>query len=479
MYLPLIFFWLLQDIDAIHVLERAEAARAKIITADVDLAQVDYRIARSTDGLPMRWHMHTRIAGDQVAAERLPEPGQPHMKPDENGDGLSELINGFYSPQEGLWTHGAGSILSEHSAQGTGIATIPLANDLRLLGASSDGYEQALKQTFWPYREESAGSETYTETIEGDLVVVTATHREYGMKWWIDPKKDWSAVRSQRLFNGNVTHEARATLEQMDGFWFPRRIEYFFCQYEGGLKPERVVEVSSATFNRPEHPKKLTPSDIGVEVGSLVEEHSKLGERGGTLFWDGGKIVDGAEFNKRVRAGELRENAKVVAHRATPEMLVAVQASHGASTQPSEAQASAGSDLRAGALTTRPATFVDEVVGKWQAYTARFGKQFKLDDEQCQKAEGVGREAEEAARAYWAKHKSALDPLLMVMQKMKEDRAASQPDQAKKLAALQKELTGPFEKIFETRIEAKLKSIPTRAQFKEGGKVEAGPDLAP
>lgn len=128
---------------------------------------------------------------------------------------------------------------------------------------------------------------------------------------------------------------------------------------------------------------------------------------------------------------------------------------------------------------SQPGTYLELVIIKWQMYARGFSSQYKLEDEQRQKADEIMREAEEEARAYWAKHKEKMEKLLASITEIRKNRATTQPDQEKKLAELEKDLTEPLLRIFDAHIAERLNSLPTRAQRKDGGDPEKVPDIRP
>lgn len=99
------------------------------------------------------------------------------------------------------------------------------------------------------------------------------------------------------------------SLRKFDGLWFPAAIAFYNSWPDEppppGVAPSTklrdtpaiVVEVISATFNRPDHPKRLTAAHIGVEPKMNVLSYR--GEEFQSLFYDGERVVTLKQLRKR------------------------------------------------------------------------------------------------------------------------------------------------------------------------------------
>jgi hypothetical protein len=151
-------------------------------------------------------------------------------------------------------------------------------------------------------------------------------------------------------------------LRQWDnGVWFPAEIAFFGAD---ASQPLESVVVTSAEFNRPEHPRVLTPAEIGIEAGMNVEVSSAGG--GSTLMrFDGEKAVSMKEFGERHRAGEIRYGPTFQRELARLEMNAIVK-------DMSSAPTGGPND---NAPTTQP-----RHQSEWEAYTREFIRRQLNDD---------------------------------------------------------------------------------------------------
>ncbi|MBK8913295.1 MAG: hypothetical protein IPM64_01620 [Phycisphaerales bacterium] len=143
----------------------------------------------------------------------------------------------------------------------------------------------------------------WSQSSEGALVRVTARLAGHGaFDWWIDPARDHGVVRTRVELQGRIIGEREFSLKQVDGVWFPSRVE-FYRYGDGGTRadgPSRVIEFLGVEWNRPEHPREFRPDDIGVEPGARISAQDP-GASSGT--WNGAQVVDPMEFLLDVRAG--------------------------------------------------------------------------------------------------------------------------------------------------------------------------------
>ncbi|MCG3125608.1 MAG: hypothetical protein CHACPFDD_00433 [Phycisphaerae bacterium] len=145
----------------------------------------------------------------------------------------------------------------------------------------------------------------YKTSREGALQVVSAQRDRSTLEWWIDPEKEWLVVRAAELKDGKVLAEARSTPRRFGDSWYPSTVELFHADYKDGKEPTDVVSIQVATINAPDLPARLTPSHIGVEVGTNVH-HTDAGGKTTFQIWDGEKPVSSAEYRSRVKSGELK-----------------------------------------------------------------------------------------------------------------------------------------------------------------------------
>jgi hypothetical protein len=276
---------------------------------------------------------------------------------------------------------------------------------------------------------------------------------------WLDPRRAWSPVRVRYEHDRGMWFESRSALKEMDGVWFPEAVHLFTSTYEDGREAAQIVRVHSATFNRPEHPSRLTPADIGVEVGTSVvvyDEHRNWRP----ARWDGEQIVSLSEFvERRLQEGPnlTREVARVQAReaaelraQATPVLM------DGISSQ---------ALLRA--VTQKPA----RCESLWEAYTRAFIQRYKLNEEQTQQALSILHDCQERGRAHLAQHKDEFAELDDRAKKLGEQTGVKRDQERAKILRERERLAKPLNDIFEQQLKPRLDKLPTRAQRKAAEEV--------
>lgn len=244
--------------------------------------------------------------------------------------------------------------------------------DLRCLGLDPTTFDNL---TFEQNAAKTGLTLSWSQAPDGGLVKVTTSAQDGGfMQWWIDPARDWSVVRTRVGMGAEVWYESVVTLQKADGVWFPSRVQVFL----GGSDPSEVVaeiEVLAAEFNRPEHPQRFTPEDIGVETGMLLHWRDE------SRVWDGEKPVTTEEYFERRRRGEIQPGPTVLRsfarHRVQAEKLE--QASSAPATAPA---------------TTRPAP---RELSEWEAYVVAFIRRHDLDAGQTERAIAILRDCQDLA----------------------------------------------------------------------------------
>jgi hypothetical protein len=436
----------------------AERARS---TAMVRTAQIEY-VTRSTratsaglQGSAPRVYYYTwRCAGGQQIAV---------YQGDEEGVVMRDLDG---RPRDDLTYHGPMHFLVDGDEIWQHVQDSPLGD---VLGSQRGGFWKLHDLRRWGVDpapgldlESTARQLGYTldydAILEDGLQVVTVTTQGGKIRWWIDPDKGWSVVRTASWVEDQKVGETRYTLGQIDGVWFPTRVETFRLA-EGDAEPSTTVTVFSAEFNRPYHPQKLTPADIGVELGSTVFFQDRVPPM--TLAWDGTKAVPFEEFAERVQRGEAacgptvqRETERLDAERRKP---AAPQDEHQARGAPDEGAA------------TRPAPddptlSVLAFVAEWEAYTWRFIIQHNLDDERAERAWRLCRECEERARSYVADHRAEIGTWEKEARELGNADVARRTDRQARSVARRGELSAPINRIFDTRLKPSLEKLAPRQE---------------
>ncbi|MBE7456477.1 MAG: hypothetical protein KJ057_12190 [Phycisphaerae bacterium] len=328
-----------------------------------------------------------------------------------------------------------------------------------------------------------------------DRVTVTG-HWDNGMsvRWTLDPEKGMQPVRVEMLSGSEVLGACDTEYEQFDGLWFPKQ-----CTFSHRGSTTVTISVLSAEFNRPEHPKELTPKDLGMVPGTQVS-HTSLQQ----TAWTGEKLIPLIDWLNMAEAGEVDNSA-------WDEVVRRCQSPTGLGRYPKVVN-----DDFLGLTSV-----VARKPGLWEDYTRRFIQRFRLEGEQIDRAWTHLKECQKPAYAYLDEQKSVIREaeaerakVAAELAKIEADRtkpaanpapsagagtkdetsagdspqersAAQAPDptgaqptdnaEAKPRAALQeqlgklderlKKLYEPIERIFEEKLKPGLAKLPTPAQI--------------
>jgi len=275
--------------------------------------------------------------------------------------------------------------------------------------------------------------------------------------WTIDPQRDWSATHVALVRDGQAVQEARMQLERFDGHWFPRRTEIYKRSYQNGEVPVQVVEVLYAEFNRPEHPQRFTPADIGIEPGFLIEPTATHPLRE-PLIWDSAQAVTLERFDEMVEQGLVERGpnnraALAALPEATPEQIAEAIAA-GQIRLPNSAGGTAGADP------------VRKRLSQWETYTRNFILRYRLEERQTRKAWQLLGRCQEQAWRYVRARRAAFEKIGVRVATGSASRPSKPVDRAG--AALASDATesllAPIDKIFRERLQPGLEHLPTPAQ---------------
>lgn len=436
----------------------AERAREKTLlrTARLEFSERCTSSGGPTTGGSSRVHYYTwQCAGDAyVTVDQGDEEGVVMR----DGDGRPRDDLPYHGPMhflaknDELWLHVEDSPSADVFAGSRERTDFFRLHDLRRLGLDPVVFGRDLEE-----ENQRLGRPPldYQSSLEDGLQVVTASTFNGYCRWWIDSEKGWNVVRTGVWLDGVQIGETRFILEQVDGVWFPQRIDRYRLA-AGDTEPSSVITVLSAEFNRPEHPQELTPPDIGVEPGTNLMYQDR--DDAGPAIWDGQAAISPDEYRVRLKNGSLKRGPTV--ERALARALQA---------EPRDAQPTSRPTGEGGGTATRPALFFAGERGKtfesqWEAYTRRFIMRYRLNAEQGRKAWQICRNCEALGRSSIEKRRADFDE----WQKRKDALASASADEQKKqreaLDLRRKELMAPVERIFEERLKPELDKIPTAQQ---------------
>jgi len=119
---------------------------------------------------------------------------------------------------------------------------------------------------------------------DNGLIVLSADFGPISAKWWIDEKRNFSPVRTEHRASGTnaLRSSSEMRLALYDGHvWWPSDVTHT-SYVKSGPRTTKIVFIS-AEFDRPSHPLRLTPSDIGVVQYNQI---NMQGKPAGVGAWD-------------------------------------------------------------------------------------------------------------------------------------------------------------------------------------------------
>ncbi|GIK15955.1 MAG: hypothetical protein BroJett003_09190 [Planctomycetota bacterium] len=215
-----------------------------------------------------------------------------------------------------------------------------------------------------------------------DRVTVTG-HWDNGMsvRWTLDPGKGMQPVRVEMLSGSEVLGACDSEYEEFDGLWFPKR-----CTFSHRGSTTVTIGVLSAEFNRPEHPKELTPKDLGMVPGVQIHHPER-----GNVAWTGEELIPLEDWLRMASAGEVDISTWQA-------LLKHCQSPTGLGRYPKRLD-----DDFLGLTST-----VTRKPGLWEDYTRRFIQRFRLEGEQIDRAWTHLKECQKPAYAYLDEQKSVI-----------------------------------------------------------------------
>lgn len=390
----------------------------------------------------VRYHS-TQFAGDE---QLLVDKGDSEGVLIRREDGTPHPVSGkdpYYWLFDGTrqWERRSNSIRAEVQL------TEPFMVDIRSVGFGPDVPRDVSNQ--FGVGALSADDDLSAVVQPDGLIEVSRWGRERNsrVKWIIDPERNWNPVEVTYEVGGQVRQRSRAELADFDGIWFVRRCEYFDAEFANGKEPLYVIEVSDAEFNRPDHRRRFSPADIGVEEGMQVDAYAdtraRYENRVTKMGWHQNKLIGRDELTDGIRSGAIKPSP-------TLERNVDRALARGISR--------------------------DYIETAWRSYTRQFIVRYDLDKDQSQKAMSILNECEERAKAYFSAHKAEYDEIIEALAKIDEDQTISTAEKGEKLEKLRDQridLDREIHKIARTRLYPSLEKLPTRAQRKAAERLEA------
>jgi len=412
--------------------------RSSLRTGNVEL-QVEYFEGepgvRHQGYLFAEWESAELFRGDAEGVVGRYSDGTPHPQ------GTGALCRLLTPDQD--WKYSQGSTMAEmREIEG---APIPMLNP-RCLGLTAyPPFASPQKSVLEDIRAGGPPAK-FAESRQGGLLVVTAHSDRGEFRWTLDTERDGECVMVTATLADGATYECANQLERSDGRWFPSRLEYRKSAFAGGTKPYLVVDVLQVEFDRPEHPRRLSPADIGIDSGiNVVLTRADGTTERNIRIWDGESLLtrDDIANGKRYKPGPIfSQNLK--RNRVNNELH--------------EAQLARAEQ--------RPVPPGGGWQTHWEQVVRDFIRQFGLDAEQSQKAELLLKDCVRQARESIDREEglaAELESLTSAIGALPASRSAEEYD---RVYALTKRVDSLVRPILMNQLQPGLNRIPTRTQRK-------------
>ncbi|MFH1747324.1 MAG: hypothetical protein ABIG44_09810 [Planctomycetota bacterium] len=446
--------------DGPAALDRLVAGRAALHTGRLRLSVTDYQRA-AKKGWPVRTIYHTaRFAderriwvnhGDDEGVVALDTAGQPSAIHGRQARYRFEAPSEIYERSENALS------------QVLGMRRNPsLCDDVRTLGVHAGRVQLDIFDAVWRDLARNPVAPKFDWWEEGGLHLVRVRRSVDTVTYWLDPERDWSAVKVRQEHDAGGWNESRSALERQDGAWFPVAVEYYSSAYRDGREPASVVQVLEASFNRADHPQELTVHDIGLEPGM----DATLVELDGTTVhgkWDGQGVVDAMEFFRRLNRGEIAEGPNLRREVAKRGSITADEATRiFGKGRKIDVALLASLDLETLTELRRGTDLDPEAL--WEAYVRRFIQRYRLNAEQSAKALAILRDCQERARRILAARRPEIERLERRLETAAVSGKTKDEKTAAKLKQRRQELRTEIENIFSEQLKPRLDRLPTREQ---------------
>lgn len=438
-------------------LERAIAARSGELLKTVKLDYVRHDRAPESRFGPHSYFYSWCAAGDERIATFWGDEEGVCVREENGRPAKSDREQGPQSTLQRdaeIWQHRDDSIRARVSTAAKTVELMPRYErffDMRLLGLDPFGADLDIESHARDY---GINEVIYDSRQEDNLIVVTAALPPSGkVYWWIDPNRDYAVVKTASEQDGRRILETEYSLEKIDGVWFPQQIDRYRMDSAGRrIKPAvESIEFLATEFNRPEHPRHFSPTDIGIDTGVNVSYDDPTRKAG---IWDGGAVISIDTYAARLKSGDLKPGPNVIrVLRQRAEFPPAEDEPAGTETSTSaDGRAALGFSGAAARMRTRLTT-------EWERYTRDFIRRFELDQPQTERAKAVLAECEERASKLVSDRKETLTHW---------GRQITKPEmQAKASDAMSrelKELRSALQREFDEQLKPRLDKLPTRAQ---------------
>lgn len=128
------------------------------------------------------------------------------------------------------------------------------------------------------------------QTVSGDIEIITATYGEHTLEWQLDRRRGGQPILAALYVGDQLAYSSQTDLQEVQGRWIPSAMKFY---YKDEVEPKMAIDIQEASFDKPEHKKDISPTDIGALAGTQIGYPGKE-----LLRWDGTQLITGTEYDE-------------------------------------------------------------------------------------------------------------------------------------------------------------------------------------
>jgi len=408
-----------------NALVTVEQSRKNIRTADIEWS-VRYNFPTSKSEVFFR----SRIAGNDTLLVHKGDANGVVRYDSEGNPAVVGLERGLERDGDS-WEYLTGTLTARYWPD----RPRQYAIDIRAAGLLPKFFDTRFRDALWAYPSDHP-PRSYSTKAEGNVHIVTADLGDRrSIIWHIDRGRGWNPVRVTLTREGKVVRKSISTLKKFGGTWFPSKVEYYTHSL---VEPIQIITVRSASFNRPDHPRRFTPNDIGLEPGVVVEVQKTGAE---AMVWDGEKCVPTMAFYEDVKAGRKKVGPNMA--RLHEEMRAGMRTDHRGVDPAAPMQ---GREVR-------------EVETEWERYVREFIRKHGLSKAQRASARAILKDCVRQAQRYVIGHAAEFTDIEVRVARLAREPGKDARKERRAIGRARAKLMEPIDRIFAEQLKPRLEEL--------------------
>lgn len=405
-----------------------QEARRNIRTADIEWS-VRYNFPTSKSEVFFR----SRIAGNDTLLVHKGDANGVVSYDSEGNPAVVGLERGL-ERDDSSWEYLMGNLTARYWPD----RPRQYAIDIRAAGLLPKFFDTRFRDALWAYPSDHPPRSYRTKT-QGDVHIVIADLGDgRSIAWYIDRRRGWNPVRVTLTREGNVVRKSISTLKKFGDTWFPEKVEYYTHSL---AEPIQIIKVRSASFNRPEHSRRFTPNDIGLEPGVVIEVQKTGAES--MMVWDGEECVPTVAFYKDVKAGRKKVGPNMA--RLHEEMRAGMRTHHRGVAP-------------AAPMNSRE---VQQAETEWERYVREFIRKHGLSKAQRASARAILKDCVRQAQQYVIGHAADFTELEVRVARLAREPGKDADAERRAIARARAKLMQPIDRIFTEQLKPRLEELLT------------------